>query len=71
MPILTLNSYQPRTDRCLGIFVLLLGFVDLFSHIIDAFVVVGLGLGIHHGSVVSFEGVALLLHVPLLLAVAT
>ncbi len=55
----------------LGILILLLGLVVLFSHIVDMSVVIGLALGIHHWSIVSLVGVALLLHVPLLLAVAT
>ena len=53
-----------------GVLVLWLGLVVLFGHVVDAVVVIGLALGIHHWSVVSFAGVALLLNVPLFLTVA-
>jgi hypothetical protein len=54
----------------LGIFVVLVRVVVLLGHIFDAVVLVGLALGIHHWSVVTAVGVALLLHVALFLAVA-
>ncbi len=54
-----------------GILILLLGLFVLFSHVVDAIVFIGLALGIHHWSIVSFAGVTLLLHVLLFLAIAT
>ncbi len=53
----------------LGILILLIGLVVL-GHVVDS-VVIGLAVGIHHGCLVSLMGAALLMHVPLLLAVAT
>jgi hypothetical protein len=58
-------------DVIMGVFVgdLDLGGCRLVSDIVDAVVLVGLAVGVDHGSIVSLAGEKLLLQVPLLVAV--